>query len=770
MKASATLLVLLAHAILGAAAAAQSPVFSGLAPRGGQRGTEVLVNVTGSRLGGMQEPFLFGEGIEVVSVEQKGEGGAALLLWISEDCPLGDHGIRLRTDRGVTEMRLFSIGTMPEIAERTPNDVLEQAQEIPLETTVNGVLGAEDADWFAVDVPAATPVHVEVLCNRLGIDFDPRLAVYDTHGHEVQVNDDTPFGRLDPVLTLRSDEAARFYLQLTNGSPDNNRSGDFRLHVGRFPRPIATHPCGGRPGEVLDLTYLGDGEPWTERVRLPRDATSAIHAHFPRNRYGTAPTPVFLVVRDLPTVVESQAVPEKERGETIAFETPAALHGVLAEPGEIDRYRFAAKKGQQLEIRALARQLRSSIDAVIDVRQLAGKYRVANDDAGTYQVDSRVGFRAPADGDYEIAVHDRLRRGGSTFAYRVEAAPAEKRATTKISFAGRLDAEHLSVPAGGRMMTVLAVDGGPRGSTPTLTDLPPGVSAQAGSVIPGTGLVPVVLEAVAGAELAGRLASVGLQLPGQNSLVPAPFEHFCALVRVRNNDVYDGRVMRALPVAVTAAAPYSVEVVSPRVPIIQGSPLSLLVRVERTADFKGAVRVKLPWVPPGISASEATIAADKTEGQISLSARDNAAAGSYKTAIYGYPTIGGGLLRTSSSLFELAVATPSMTAVLGKARTEQGIATDLTATLARKKEFTGEAEAKLLNLPRGVTAPVQKVGPDTTKLSFSLTIAANAQTGRHRGTVLRLLVPSGAGPLVHYFRGGELRIDAPITSPTAAKN
>lgn len=320
------------------------------------------------------------------------------------------------------------------------------------------------------------------------------------------------------------------------------------------------------------------------------------------------------------------------------------------------------------------------------------------------------------------------------------------------------------------MMTVLSVQNGPQGAAPTFFDLPPGVSAHAGSIMPGSSLVPVVFEAAAEAALAGGRAELGLQLPGENGVLRAPLEHYCPLQRVRNNQIYQGRYMRSLPIAVTATSPYSIEVVPSEVPLVQGSPLALVVRVKRSEGFKGDVRVKMPWVPPGISASEVTIPANKTEGKISLSARTNAAARTYKTAVYGFPTFQGGILRCSSQLFELTVATPWMTGKLGKTRTEQGVATELTAECALKKEFAGNVKAQLLNLPSGVKAAALEISADTKDVTFPLTVTEKAAVGKHRGTILRLIVPSPDGQLVHYFRGGELRIDKPLAAkPAPAK-
>ena len=209
-----------------------------------------------------------------------------------------------------------------------------------------------------------------------------------------------------------------------------------------------------------------------------------------------------------------------------------------------------------------------------------------------------------------------------------------------------------------------------------------------------------------------------------------------------------------------------VELVPPAVPLVRGSPLALRVTIKRRGGFKGAVRVKLPWKPPGVSAGEVSIAANRTEATIPLNASGSAAARSWQIAAYGFVTINGGTLRTSSSLVDLTVAKPWMTAKLGKARTEQGVDTTLVVDLQNATPFEGKAIAELIGLPRGVTAKPHEVIAESTQLSFPLEIAKNTPPGRHRPR-LRLRVPSKPGDIVHIFGGAELRVDKPLSRKTA---
>ncbi len=52
-----------------------------------------------------------------------------------------------------------------------------------------------------------------------------------------------------------------------------------------------------------------------------------------------------------------------------ACAVPAALNGIIQQPGDVDHYQFAAKKGETYDVRVYARQpLRSPLDSVLDDR------------------------------------------------------------------------------------------------------------------------------------------------------------------------------------------------------------------------------------------------------------------------------------------------------------------------------------------------------------------------------------------------------------------
>ena len=78
-----------------------------------------------------------------------------------------------------------------------------------------------------------------------------------------------------------------------------------------------------------------------------------------------------------------------------------ALNGVIDEPEDVDHFVFPAKKGQNYNIRAWARRLRSPLDPVISIAKKGGGDLASNDDAQN-SPDSNLRFTAPEDAEFVI--------------------------------------------------------------------------------------------------------------------------------------------------------------------------------------------------------------------------------------------------------------------------------------------------------------------------------------------------------------------------------
>lgn len=738
-----------------------SPRITQVAPAGGQRGVELVVAIVGQRLADPQELMFADTGIEVVALRADKPERCEATLRIAADCPLGPHGLRLRTAAGITNYVWFQVGALPEAVEAREG---RAAMKLALEQTLNATLQNEEVDHYALDLQAGARVHCEVMAMRLGFSaVDLALAVAGPDGSEIARADDTALGQKDPFVTFTATESGAYVVAVQAAFPDAANSGPYRLHVGTFPRPTGALPAGGQPGETIEFELLGDGPATRARATLPTDGTQVFryYPHHPETGDGeaaVAPSPILLRVGGPPNatgVVDA-------KGRTLV-EFPASVHGVIAEPDQAARYFFNAKKGQVLEFRALARTLRSPLDPVLIAREAGGRFLAYNDDAGgdgAGSADSLLTFTAPADGEFSIEVRDLLRRSSPAHFFRLEGSERSTSMSTRM-VVGRQEQPVLAVPQGGRGGCVLQVTNADADAGLALLaqGLPAGLTATFGPILRGSNLVPLVVHATKDAPLLGaqmdfeaRATKPPLERgPGYVQLLP--------LVTVRNDQPILFAAQRRLPVAVTKAAPFTLELEPLSAPLVRGAPMGVRVRVQRDEGFADDIRVRALWTPPGVNAGQVVIAGKSSEATLPLEATTAAMLGTFPLAVNAACSRGGGVLDLASDFTELRVVDPWVTATVGKARGKQGETVELRVQLACKQALEGPCRAVLVNLPRGVTATELELQPDATELAFPLTVAANAAPGRHRAFVVELRVPAGKGVALHRFGGGEIRVD-----------
>ena len=121
---------------------------------------------------------------------------------------------------------------------------------------------------------------------------------------------------------------------------------------------------------------------------------------------------------------QQMAGPKRVEPESITL--PAVINGQIM-PGDVDRFRFRAQKGQKLVFVASARNLIPYLpdavpgwfQATLSLSDSKGK-EVAYDDDFRFSPDPLIYFEVPASGDYVLEIKDSIYRGREDFVYRVE--------------------------------------------------------------------------------------------------------------------------------------------------------------------------------------------------------------------------------------------------------------------------------------------------------------------------------------------------------------
>lgn len=742
---------------------AASPRISAIGPWGSQRGQTVEVRIDGERLADAAEILWYSPGFTVTELVAHPENYVTAKLQIAGDCPLGLHAFRVRTQSGISNLLTYSVGNLSELPETEPNNDFQQPQPIPLNTTVNGVVTGEDVDYFQIEVKIGQRINLELEGVRLGYSFfDAYVAVFDVNRFEIASNDDASLVRQDCICSFVAPADGKYIVQVRETSFRGDGNSKYRLHVGTFPRPTTSIPLGGKPGESLEVRWLGD--PAGERVQqvlLPGESPSqfVIYAH---DEHGMAPTGNPFRLSDLPNVFEAE--PNVDPSQANAVTPPCAVQGIIAEPSDVDRFKFAATKGQVFDIRVFARKMGSPLDSLLTVQQV-GKGVILNNDDNAGSPDSYGRITVPEDGEYLVSVQDQLLRGRPDFAYRVEIAPSSPKLKMTLPELDQFVDTLVPLPRGNRFAIMVGTEREDFGADIPFefVNLPPGVQVESVPIPNGQTQVPVLFTVAADAEISGRLVELNGRSADPNIPVSGHLVQRISLVRGDNNRDITHFDTERMGMAVTQECPFSIEIVAPKCPIVRGGSMSLKVRAQRKEGFTKPINLRFLYAPPGLGVNNALqIAEGASEVELPLTATGDAALGVWKLVVLGRADTDGGPVTVSSQLAAVEIAEPYVSATFQAASVEQGQKVDLLLKVQKLRDWEGPAKLELVGLPHEVTTEPKEIGMDATEVTFPIATTANSPAGKHTTLFCRAVVMVNGEPVTHGFGGSELRIDVPL--------
>ncbi len=749
-----------------------SPQLNLVEPRGGQRGSEVEIHFHGDRLEGMTEALFYEPGLTLSGIEIKDPKQVAAKLAIAPDAMLGEHSLRLRGPGGLTELRSFWVGQFPTVNEVEPNATFDQAQRVELNTIVQGIAGNEDDDYYICSLKKGQRLSVEVEAMRLGrIFFDAYVAILDPKKFELASCDDTSLLRNDPCASIIAPEDGDYRILVHEAAYEGNDQCQYRLHIGTFPRPTAVFPSGGKPGETVEFTFIGDPTgPIKQSIALPAEAVDKFPI-FPIQEGISSPSPHWITISPMESVNPTDAHATLKTA-TIAPPIPCAMNGILDDASGNAWFRISAKKDQNLVLRVLARSLRSPLDSVLSIHGADRKSIANNDDQGS--PDSLINWACPADGDYFIRLRDQLGRHGSDFTYRIEVAEKSPSIAANLPTIERVQTQKwktFPVPRGNRYAAVVNItrENIACDSIFEAATLPAGVTLHAPTIARSVASFPIVLEAAADAPVASGLYPFSLRSTGDAPPLTGRLIDTIHHVDINNQGPYHSVSLDRIATAVTTEAPFKIDLEAPAVPIVKNGTLSLKLKVIRSEGYQEKITARFLWNPPGVSGPVTVdIPGDQSEATYELNANNDAAIAEWQVCVLAEANTPQGPILVSTALVPLKVSEPFVSMAFDLAATEQGKDSAMMAKIEILQPFEGDAEVEMLGLPHGASTPPAKINKDSTELTFPITVAADATVGKHNGVFCRVRIPQNGTTILHHVAmGGTLRIDAPAPAPVA---
>lgn len=802
------------------------PTAGRIDPPVGQRGSTHTALLLGARLQQIEEFLFYDAGIQVLAhrpvdriphdihgdLRPTPAGTAVeLTLKIADDCRLGEHFFRLRTNEALSEMLSFWVTPFPCIKEkhwahdRTAdggNGTPELAQPIQRNVTVLGyhpAYATMDHDFYALQLQQGERLTVEVWSACLGFHFhggltDCAITVYGPDKHKLAYCDDTSLRDMDPVISLTAPRTGTYYVNIHQNMDYEGKLRPYAAHFSAARRPMITYPLGGQAGTTLPLQLIeADGTHTAVQQRLPETP-----GEFEKSMMAYRPTGAVIAnhlqVASFPNVLEDGGTHfQPEQAQTYTGELPIALNGRIQHEGKTDWFRFTARKGVRYRVRTYAATLGSSLDARLWIRPADGtssRVQIEADDSRWVDHDwhgnDKVGFirdrmdpvtifEPDVDGDYLIGIADAQRMFGDDFVYRVEIQPHTDQAFVYFPTDYRESAhkrDRLVIHRGNTTEHILGILPGVgnqyRGGMEIYAaGLPEGVTFSCPPLAPGQTLTQATLTASETAAPWAGLIELKLRPTDPDAQFTGSFVHNVPSTTRRGGYHVVYNRSRRCALAVVEEAPFGISVKAPEIPLAANALLDLEVSIQRREGFDEAVRVYAMWTPPDVATpGPLVIPPGESQGVFRLKANSRVQPGQYSLSLTaqedsgGYRSWGTGYHFVASSPIPLKISAPYLQLTFERAAIERQQTGQITASIKTIKNLPGTATATLVRLPKGVELLRPAViRPGDDRVQFDIRATAGALTGQYQQIGCQITISEQGQKIVQESGSGILRID-----------
>lgn len=230
----------------------------------------------------------------------------------------------------------------------------------------------------------------------------------------------------DPAAREKEIEALKQkYAGATWTAEDEKRLAAIRQKIARAVR----RPANPAISELViaEITIAPDAKPGVREVRVGNPSTLSNPLVFHVGALPEFSEPPSKTITEQRSTVARTAVlrAPAEAEPEMQITLPAVVNGQIL-PGDVDRYRFPARKGQRLVIAASARQLIPYLadavpgwfQATLALYDSKGAELAYTDDY-RFNPDPVLFFEVPADGQYVVEIKDAIYRGREDFVYRI---------------------------------------------------------------------------------------------------------------------------------------------------------------------------------------------------------------------------------------------------------------------------------------------------------------------------------------------------------------
>ena len=415
-----------------------------------QRGTDQMVQVRSNfTLDNTYATFFDRPGItmtfaETEPIEAPRKGRASVgtpfrfNVSVPAEQPTGVYEMRVATQQAVSSISHLLITDYPVVEEkREGNDTFEGAQPVPLPAAICGVCERdEDVDCYRFSGVKGQRITAQVFAQRVTecvhimvvkhpvYHMNPVLTVLGPSGQVVAENDNFYGG--DSFLNCELPEDGDYVIRIRDVRYAGSEKFTYCVELSDRPFLKAMFPLAVQAGTSVEAQPVGYG--FADASPMNVAATDDSPGWNPI-RYRTlsgATNEVSLLTSPHRQYAVGDGSSSRETATQI--ELPCGVSGRVSNPDEAQYFAFEAVKGQRclFEIEAHCHGL--PLDGLIEIFNADGSLLAEADDStgspfaySWSAKDSRLRFKAPADGRYYVSVRDLNGRGGEHFVYYLRA-------------------------------------------------------------------------------------------------------------------------------------------------------------------------------------------------------------------------------------------------------------------------------------------------------------------------------------------------------------
>ena len=360
----------------GKQVAPPKPELANIEPRGVQRGHAVKVKLTGKDI--LTATSLKIGATDKITAKVLADGRpSANQIWAqietTLDAPLGPVDVVAVGPGGQSAAAKFIVDDLPQVEEvekparttaATTAPTVAIAPSLPV--TFGGSFAARgDVDSFAFDGKSGQTIVIDLGAQRFASKANPVVTLLDPVGKPLAMASDD-HGDADPLLVQKLPVDGRYTIRVNDLEGAASAQHYYRMSVGTFAYITNCFPLAIPPDKENEVRLIGYNLPQHASVKIKAPGSGEVPLALDRAIYRTR--------RGISVMVGGPAESaEIEPNDTPDRATPITLgSGVSGRfdakaGGDVDLYRFEAKKGQTLIVETQAAQRGSAADTKIEI-------------------------------------------------------------------------------------------------------------------------------------------------------------------------------------------------------------------------------------------------------------------------------------------------------------------------------------------------------------------------------------------------------------------